>query len=204
VNFNLSFMVVIAAALIAVVTDLRERIIYRRITVPLFLGGLFLSWLSYRPYFAQITLSKKGAYIAWCVLEAWLGPVVLAAILMIFLFWLGVLGGGDGHFMIAVTPWMGPIKTAKTIQYLFPLLLIYLTLHLIHSYEFKIRKLAQDQLANTVILFKNLPVVAKNITCGDAGILEKNIPYVMPANNKKPPAMVAIFIAILMAYLNPN
>lgn len=200
-NMNIAFWVVISAAVMATITDLKERIIYRRLTVPLFTGGLFYSLIQYQPYLTYITFSKKGAYLAWYILQSWLGPVLIIAAFMVFLFWLGILGGGDGHFMIAITPWLGPLKMAQFFIYLFPVLLIYLSLYLLFRYKFNIKQLLLDQLANIVILFKHLPTVSNNITSGTSNVLETRIPFAPNTKRLKPPAMVAIILAIVLTYV---
>jgi Flp pilus assembly protein protease CpaA len=190
-----------AATVIATITDLRERLIYRRLTVSLLISGLIYSGLPYHAYLTQISFNLKGAYVLWLILQTWLGPIVIVTIFMVFLFWLGILGGGDGHFLIAITPWMGALNMAKLTKYLFPLILLYLILYLIYMYKLDIRKLAQDQLVNIIILYKHIPTVTSNIASGDPGVLEKNIPYVQETNIEKPPAMPAILVAIVLTFL---
>lgn len=184
---DLAFVVVLVAALIATVTDVKERIIYRRLTAPLFIGGLFYSGISFCPYFAYIKFGKKGLYVVWCILQSWLGPVLIVAALMVFLFWLGVLGGGDGHFMIAVAPWLGFSKMVQLFGYLFPLFAIYLGIYLLYAYKFNLKFLLTDQLLNLTVIFKNFRTSGRNIS------------FAIP--NKKieqPPAMVAVLIALIL------
>lgn len=200
-NINIAFWVVIAAAVMATITDIKERIIYRKLTVPLFIGGLFYSSIPYKPYLAYINPSKKGLYVIWYILQLWLGPVLIVAAFMIFLFWLGIFGGGDGHFMIAITPWLGPLKMARIFIYLFPVLLIYLSLYLLFIYKFNIKRLLLDQLINLAVLFKHLPIISNNIFSGKSNVLETGIPYVSVVKTQKPPAMVAIILAIVLTYV---
>lgn len=193
--------VVLIAAAIAVITDFRERLIYRRMTIPLFVSGMLFSLGKYRPYFTYLEVSPQGLSVLRHLLQAWLGPVIFMAGLMIFLFWLGILGGGDGHFLIAVTPWLGGYRSALALKYLFPLLFFYLLGYLLYCYKFNLKALVYDQVCNLWILFKNLSVVKRNAAAREDGILEKNIPYVTTNLIKKPPAMAAIFVALLLAFL---
>jgi Flp pilus assembly protein protease CpaA len=200
-SWEINTVVVLAAAVIAVITDFKERVIYRRLTVPLFISGMVFSFLQYQAYGRSLLLGSQGFPALWHFLEAWLGPVMCVAALMIFLFWLGILGGGDGHFLIAITPWLGPYRSALVLKYLFPLLFFYLLGYLLYCYKFNLKELGRDQGSNFLLLCKNLPAVARNIAAGEAGVLEKNIPYVTAENIKKPPAMAAILIAILLSFL---
>lgn len=200
-KINISFWIVITAAVMVTITDIKERIIYRRLTVPLFIGGLFYSLMEHQPYLTYISFSRKGLYITWYVLQSWLGPVLIVAVFMVFLFWLGILGGGDGHFMIAITPWLGPLKMVQVFIYLFPVLLIYLCLYLLFSYKFDIKQMLLDQLANIIIMFKHLPTVWMNITSGTSNVLENGIPFVSAPESQQPPAMVAIVLAIVLTYV---
>lgn len=183
--------VVLTAAVIALITDIRERLIYRRLTVPLFIGGMVFSLAQYQAY-------GSGP---WYLLQVWLGPVLSMTALMLFLFWLGILGGGDGHLLIAVTPWLGPYRSALVLKYLFPLLFVYLLAYLLWCYKFNLKQLGHDQLSNLLILCRNLPVVARNIAAGEAGVLEKNLVYSTPGQTEKPPAMPAVLFAIFLVCL---
>lgn len=184
---NLACGVVIVAAFIATVTDVKERIIYRRLTAPLFIGGLFYSGLSYCPYLSYINFSKKGLYIAWCLLQLWLGPVLTVAALMIFLFWLGVLGGGDGHFMIAAASWLGFPKMLQLLSYLFPLFAIYLSIYLLYAYKFNLKRLLFDQWINLTVILKNVRTGSRKRSLA--------LPHKII---EQPPAMVAVLVAVIL------
>lgn len=197
---TLSLFVVISTTAIATYTDIKNRIIYRRLTLPVFLAGLLYSYIPYREYFRFVLLTKMGIYYFINVLWAWIGPAFLVFLYTLFLFWLGILDAGDGHFLISITSWCGMNYMSGIIMYFFPFAFMYLVFYLLKEYEYDWKKLVAHQLKDIIILFKCIPVVIDNIKKNEEHILVKNIPYTS-SGHKRPPGMIPLSVSVLYTIL---
>lgn len=189
----LSFIVVSLATVIALITDLKYRIIYKNITIPVYVVGLCYSLYRIVPQNTKI-----GIISIWYILQVWLGPVLFIFIYSLLLFWLGILDGGDGQFLIAITPWLGAQRIIEVILYFYPLAILYLTGYLLFQNKFNFKQVALEQYRDLITMVKAIPNIFTNIKGGKEHVLVKNVAY--ESRTEIPPAgMVPISIAILIS-----
>ncbi len=195
----MSCVVVLAAAVIATITDVSKRMIYRSLTVPVFLFGLVYTADAYWSYCQYFSFTEQGFRLLVYIIGNWLGPSILVFGYSLLLFWLGVLDGGDGQFLIAITPWCGAYRMCRIILWFYPAAFIFLLLYLLHKYSFNIRELLKDQFNDMIALLTNIPAIINNIKNREPSILTSNIPY-KSCQIGKPPGMAAISASILLSY----
>ena len=116
---RLCFTIVFLSGTIAVITDLLQRRIHRKLTMTVLLGGIIYNIIN-----CLINKSLGSSYSLSIVLyikliAVQLIPLAVVMTIMLVLFWLGYFGGGDGHFLISITPWMGLSKIIDLFVYLF-------------------------------------------------------------------------------------
>lgn len=197
---DLSAVVVLLTTMAATYTDVRTRIIHRRLTVPVLLTGLCYSLLPYLQYLKQVTPDGPGLYLVANILWVWLEPVILVTLYALFIFWLGILDGGDGHFLIAITPWCEGWRMVRIIVFFYPAALLYLFFYLLCLHRFSVRALVNKQVKNTRLLFKHWRVVCQNIAGGEPDILSRHIPY-EKTGQTNPPAMIPLGASVVFTYL---
>lgn len=197
---GINLIVVISATIIALITDLKDRMIYRRLTLPVLITGLIYSLYGIVSQVGMAEINKTGITVIWHILQAWIGPVLFIFLYSLLLFWLGILDGGDGQFLIAITPWLGARKMVEIIFYFYPVALLYLLAYLFYHNKFDIKKVARQQYRDLVAMFKNIPTILSNIKTGEAYVLKANIPY--ESEMAVPPAgMIPISIAVIISTL---
>lgn len=197
---SINLIVVISATIIALITDLKDRMIYRRLTLPVLITGLIYSLYGIVSQVGMADINKTGITFIWHILQAWIGPVLFILLYSLLLFWLGILDGGDGQFLIAITPWLGARKMMEIIIYFYPAAVVYLLAYLLYQNKFDIKKTAGQQCRDLVKMFENIPTIFSNIKSGEAYVLKANIAY--EAEVAVPPAgMVPISIAIIISTL---
>jgi len=190
-------LVVCLATVVAVVTDLRTRTICRGLTIPVFLFGLAWTAVPLTRLLPEVACDRRGMSVLVGILWTWLGPSLLVAVYSIFLFWLGIIDGGDGQFLIAITPWCGGSQMLKILWFFYPAAFGYLFFYLLYQYRFDLKALLEDQVRDFVLLLRCWPVVWANIKNCESQVLVNNIPY-SSGRLERPPGMVAIGVAVLL------
>lgn len=178
---NMANTVVFLAAAIALITDLSDRMIYRKLTIPVFLLGLIYSLLPFCPHMKGILINKDGVCLIMKVFYIWLKPVIVITIYALIMFCFGILDGGDGQFLIAIAPWYGVERMIKLILYFYPFALVFLLIYLLFEYNFCWKNLITNQIKNTIVYLKKVGYVSRS-EC---------------ACRLPPPAMVPIFCSIV-------
>lgn len=168
--------------------------------MPVFVAGLFYTLIPYGEYLKLVTLSKAGIGLLVNILEVWLGPSLLIFLYSLVLFGLGVLDGGDGHFLIAITPWCGLYRMKNIVLYFYPLAFVYLVLYLLYKYKFNVKGICKDQLHDTILLLKSIPQVWKNIKNKEPYALCEGISY-RTGTLDKPAGMIPIYAAVLLSFI---
>lgn len=168
--------------------------------MPVFLFGLVYNSRFYTGVFRESTFTEQGFWLLVSTFWCWLGPSLLMCVYSLFLFWLGVLDGGDGHFFIAITPWCGSHQMCKIILWFYPAAFIFLLIYMLYKYKFNFIGLLKDQFDDTKVLIRHLPDVCKNIKNQEDHILIGNIPY-KSHQIGNPPGMVPISAAVFLSYL---
>jgi hypothetical protein len=162
-----------------------------------FLLGLAWTAAPLARLFPEITCDLRGLFLLIKILWTWLGPSLLVAVYSIFLFWLGILDGGDGQFLIAITPWCGGSLMLKIAWFFYPAAFVYLFLYLLYTYRFDLKTLLLDQGRDLVLMLRCWPIILANIKNRENHVLVKNIPY-SSGRFERPPGMVAIGAAVLL------
>lgn len=151
-------------------------------------------------YLKLATFSKQGIGLLLNILWVWLGPSFLIFLYSLLLFGLGVLDGGDGHFLIAITPWCGLYRMLDIVLYFYPLAFVYLLIYLSLKYKFNVKDICRDQLHDTILFFKAIPQIGENIKNKEPYALSEGIPYKSSAL-EKPAGMIPIFAAVLVSFI---
>lgn len=193
-------LAVLFAVIAALITDIKDRMIYKKLTIPVFFFGLIYSLHSLYPYMYDLSLSKQGPALGWDILLAWLGPVLGIFLYTLVLFSLGVFEGGDGQFLIAITPWLGARRMVKVILWFYPAAFVYLLLYLLLRCNFNIKALLREQINSTAALIKG---TARRQKQGKRDLCSSNREIIeeKTAGEKAPAGMVPISIAVLLSLM---
>lgn len=178
--------IVLISGALATITDLYQRRIPRWLTLPVFLLGLIVSFIPYIIFLPTLRPDREGLLFTASLLWNWLGPSLISFIYSLFLFWLGMWGGGDGQFIIAITPWCGLFQVWKIILYFYPVAMIYLSICLLIRYRFKISEIIRRQVEDTAGIIKSRG--KKSGRDSEDGKCEI-------------PGMVAIYCSVILSYL---
>lgn len=196
----ISLGVVACTTVVATYTDLKNQVIYRRLTLPVFLAGLVYSFIPKVEYIQYVSFTKIGLFYLRDIIWAWLSPPLLIFLYSLFLFWLGIFDAGDGHFLISITPWCGMDGMWRIIFYFYPVALIYLVICLLREYKYDWRRLVLHQIKDICILLNCLPVVLNNIKKKEEHVLVKNVPYTN-TGIERPPGMIPLSISVILVIL---
>lgn len=194
----MEFYVIGTAAAIATYTDINSREISNWLTGTVLILGLAYTFYLCTPGFKNIPLTWPGIVLFAKMTWLWLGITVKVAIFSLIMFILGVFAGGDGKFLIAISPWAGPYMS-NIILYLFPAMVILVAVYLIYQYNFNVVSFLKDQVHDTFVFLCHIHVVLENIRKMEEEVLITGIPY-RTRQLSKPPGMVAISTAILLGF----
>lgn len=192
-----SLFLVAGTTVLAALTDLKYRVIYRRLTLPVFLTGLAYSILPFVEFLKDLPLNGAGVYVFLNILWCWLGPSLVIFCYSLLLFWLGILDAGDGHFLTAITPWCGMDYMMRIILLFYPLAIIFLVVYLLHKYNYDWKQFISHQVKDSILLLSSLPAIINNIKRKEGLILVKNIPYAT-AGIATPPGMIPLGLAVML------
>lgn len=201
-DYSFADFVIFFTTIMATITDLYNRTIYHILTVPVFLGGLVFSFWPYRGLLERGFPGAGDISFILHVIWDWLGLVIIVLGYSILLFWLGVLDGGDGHFLIAITPWCSPYQISNIIILFYPLAFCFLLCYLLYQYKWKMGSLIKDQISDTIILVHYFPRIVKNIIEMEPYALQRGIPYSTCRKVRiNPPAMVPFLLAVAVTLI---
>jgi Flp pilus assembly protein protease CpaA len=188
------------SAAVAVYTDIKCRKVYNWLTFTVFISGLIYSFCVYIPGLQHVTLTIPGALLIADILWLWLGATINTLVFSVAMFLLGVFGGGDGKYLIAISPWAG-CYMYDIILFFFPAAICLTAIYLLYQYKLNIPRFFQDQIHDTIVFFRSIPVILHNLKELNEEVLLNGIPYKTKAISK-PPGMIAISIAIIFALVD--
>lgn len=183
-DFAASIVLLYGAA--ATISDVYWRRVPRWLSLPVFLLGLAVSGKPYISLLSTLKTDMTGVAFIVTMLWNWLGPSLISLAYALFLFWLGLWGGGDGQFLIAITPWCGLFQTWKIILYFYPVACVYLAIYLLIRHRFKIGKIIKHQGEDTIRFIK-----AIGMRNGEDSEIERH----------GLPGMVALYASVILSYL---
>lgn len=186
------------ASIIATYTDLKRREIEDKLTYTVFFLGIAYIIYIIMPSFKHVTFTIPGLVLLGKILWIGFGDIIKVTVFVLVLFMLGIFKGGDGKFFIAITPWAGPLIW-KIFCYFFPAVIVLQFFFLLPHYKFNILAFLKDQAHDTVVFFRHLPTIFKNIIKMEEEALLVNVPY-CTKSLPNPPGMPAITAAILLGY----
>lgn len=187
------------ASIIATYTDLKKREIADKLTYTVFFLGIAYIMYIIMPSFQHVTLTMPGLIILGKILWIGFGDILKVIVFVLVLFMLGVFKGGDGKFFIAITPWTGPLIW-KIFCFFFPAVIVLQLCFLLPYYKFNIFTFLKDQAHDTLVFFRYLPTIFKNIVNMEEEALLLNVPF-RTKSLPNPPGMPAISAAILLCFL---